>query len=295
MNHARFPKQFIESSMKDWPAGSHIVLEGSTDDGTDLLAIGYKYNSKKILCFVSTKNVGSTEPTCYYEAHWLNKNGNMMSTCVPRPKIINDYLLHLNTIDRHNHVHQFLLWLEKHWKTEDGYFQIITTIFGICITNAWKAYRFHIGNRHHHKQMTIDDFADLLCHDCLNNKFTDVTYEDSIFVIPGTPDMATTWMMETQQQYLESSNETNKMLEKIQVLDAQTVVSSLTLSRALASHSANIHDTIKLPEHKIRSDPTKSSALHTKQLWCKICKNKTAFKCLECIPSLLLCKITMSI
>jgi len=33
MNHARFPKQFIESSMKDWPAGSHIVLEGLTDDG----------------------------------------------------------------------------------------------------------------------------------------------------------------------------------------------------------------------------------------------------------------------
>jgi len=179
-NHARFPKQFIESTIKNWPARSHIVLEGSSEDDINLLVIGYKYNSKKILCFVSTKNVGSTEPTCYYEARWLDKNGNTMSRRVPRPKIINDYFSHSNAIDRHNHVRQFLLRLEKHWKTEDGYFRIITTIFGICITDAWKAYRFHIGNRHRHKQMTIDDFADLLCHDCLNNKFTDVIYEDSI-------------------------------------------------------------------------------------------------------------------
>jgi len=46
-NHARFPKQFIESTKKYWPAGSHIVMEGSSEDGVDLLAIGYKYNTKK--------------------------------------------------------------------------------------------------------------------------------------------------------------------------------------------------------------------------------------------------------
>ena len=132
--------------MKSWPAGSHMVLEASAVDGMDLLAIGYKYNSRKVLCFVSTKNVGSTEPTCYYEARWIDKNGNTMSRHVPRPKIIDDYFTHSNTVDKHNHVWQFLLCLEKHWKTEDGYFRIITTIFGICITDAWKAYRYHLGS-----------------------------------------------------------------------------------------------------------------------------------------------------
>jgi len=61
------------------------------------------------------------------------------------------------------------------------------------------------------------------------------------------------------------------------------------LSRALASHSANIHDIIKLQENEKRSDPIKSWALCTKWLQCKICGNKTAFKCSECIPSLSLC------
>jgi len=131
--------------MKSWPAGSHIVMEGTTENGIDLLAIGYKYNSRKILCFILTKNVGSTVPTCYYETRWIDPNGNTMCRRVPRPKIIDDYFSHSNAIDKHNHVRQFLLGLEKHWKTEDGYFQIITTIFGICITDAWKAYRFHIG------------------------------------------------------------------------------------------------------------------------------------------------------
>jgi len=108
--------------MKTWPAGSHIVMEGLADNG-DLLAIGYKYNSEKILCFAYfNKNIGVTEPSCYYKACWVDQNGNTMSRCVLRPKTINKYFLHSNTVDKHNHVHQFLLWLEKHWKTEDDYF-----------------------------------------------------------------------------------------------------------------------------------------------------------------------------
>jgi len=43
-NHARFPKDFIETTLETWLAGSHIVLEGSASEGVDLLAVGYKYN-----------------------------------------------------------------------------------------------------------------------------------------------------------------------------------------------------------------------------------------------------------
>jgi len=263
-NHARFPKQFIESTIKNWPARSHIVLEGSSEDGVDLLAIGYKYNTKKVLCFVSTKIVGSTEPACYYEACWMDPNGNMMSRRVPRPTTINEYFLHSNTVDKHNHVHQFLLWLEKHWKTEDGYFQIITTIFGICITDAWKAYQFHLGNWHHHKQITIDDFADLLCHDCLNNKFSDMTSEESALVIPSMPKVVTTQTSETQQSS-KNSDKTSRILHRyIHVSDAPTAVSSLLHSRASGLHQSNVHDVIKVQANEKGSDPMKSLALQTK-------------------------------
>ncbi len=47
-----------------------------------------------------------------------------------------------------------------------------------------------------HKQISIDDFADLLCHDCLNNKFSDVTYKESTLVIPGMPEVTTMQMSE---------------------------------------------------------------------------------------------------
>jgi hypothetical protein len=44
--HALFPKNEIESQMKDVPSGLWVTLE-SVVDGVDLLAIGYKYNRRK--------------------------------------------------------------------------------------------------------------------------------------------------------------------------------------------------------------------------------------------------------
>jgi len=42
-NHARFPKDFIETSMKTWPAAHtsySLLVEGSASEGVDLLAVG---------------------------------------------------------------------------------------------------------------------------------------------------------------------------------------------------------------------------------------------------------------
>jgi len=38
-NHSRFPKDFIETTMKNWLASSHIVLEGLASKGVNLLSI----------------------------------------------------------------------------------------------------------------------------------------------------------------------------------------------------------------------------------------------------------------
>ena len=65
-NHARYPKKFLENKMKDWPPGSHLLLE-STYKGVNLFACGYKYN-KKNCCFIFTKGSGHTqEGQCYEE------------------------------------------------------------------------------------------------------------------------------------------------------------------------------------------------------------------------------------
>ena len=43
--------------MKIWPGGSYLVSEATDSEGTGLVAIGYKYNSKKAMCFVATQGV----------------------------------------------------------------------------------------------------------------------------------------------------------------------------------------------------------------------------------------------
>ena len=52
--------------MKDWPpaGGSVLTLECKTPEtGVDLVAsIGYKYNQKKVLCFVMTKTQALQNP-----------------------------------------------------------------------------------------------------------------------------------------------------------------------------------------------------------------------------------------
>jgi hypothetical protein len=36
----------------------NLTLEATTSKGVKLIAVGYKYNSFKVLCFVATKNAG---------------------------------------------------------------------------------------------------------------------------------------------------------------------------------------------------------------------------------------------
>ena len=60
-NHAKFPKSYLESEMKDWPPGTHMVLE-TTSRGKVYYVIGYKYNMKKVICFIATEGAGHTLP-----------------------------------------------------------------------------------------------------------------------------------------------------------------------------------------------------------------------------------------
>ena len=85
----------------------------------------------------------------------------------------------------HNQAHQFELKLEKHWATQTGYFQFLTSMLGIVITDAWKAYCHHLHKRNCHKNMEIEDFANLLAKDMLENKLCNSTMEKEVLFIPA--------------------------------------------------------------------------------------------------------------
>lgn len=158
-NHSRSCKGWLEHTMKDYPGGTWIVLEGHAEkEGVDLCQIGYKYNKSKVLTFVFTKGAGSTEKGVPYKAKFPDRYGNISERHVERPQLISLFFGASNRIDSWNHLRQYELALEKKWVTQCGYFRIFTTLTGMTVGDCYGLIPY-ITNR---KKDTIIDVADEL-------------------------------------------------------------------------------------------------------------------------------------
>ena len=188
--HRHFPKVYIETLMKDWPSGTHVVLE-TTKNQKKYYAIGYKYTSKKVICFISSAKAGHTLPGVPYEAKWVDVNNKVTIREIPRPHIISQFFTHSNQIDKHNHARQDLLGIEDNVITECGYFRLYCTYLGMTVTDSWKLYRHHLGNKHGNKTISIMDFSNILCKTLLLNDYKGTAYESrSIPTLPCLDDPA---------------------------------------------------------------------------------------------------------
>ena len=165
--HSRYPKDFIEDKMKDWPGGSFLTLE-ATVDSVPLLAIGYKYNRRKVLFFVATRGSGTFEDGVPYEQKFPDLYGNVMVRRVPRPKILSNYFERSNVIDSHNQLRQNELALEQFILTNNCWFRLFTTLVGMTITDAYRAHKHHMKKTT--RNFPIVSFADRLGYDLLSNQ-----------------------------------------------------------------------------------------------------------------------------
>ena len=163
-----FPNLELEAEMEHFPSGSHIVMECDVP-GKDvkLLAIGYRYNCKKTLLFVATKDAGDTLPGEPYIAKYNDSVGNVCQREVARPAILSNYFKKSNKVDSHNHVRQGIIALEKMWVTHDCWFRLVTTLIGITATDAWKASRHQSPG----EDLSAIQFCDRLAYDCFENDF----------------------------------------------------------------------------------------------------------------------------
>ena len=168
--HSRTPKAIFEKEMEEWPGGSYLVAM-CTEPGTgvELVFTGYKYCSRKVVCFIATKNAGSTQPDASrpYVAKFLDGFFNVKSRNVDRPAIISTYFENSNVIDRHNQLRQGELGLEDKWVTQDGFFRYGTTKIGQTVTDAFNAVKFSVKGRNPLKNVSIKQFAGILCFDML--------------------------------------------------------------------------------------------------------------------------------
>ena len=102
-----------------------------------LLAIGYKYNSRKVLGFIATEGAGITEPGDPYLSFFPNMYSNVSVRPVVRPHLLGSYFNVCNTIDSNNRMQQSDLLLDKYWVTQSGYFRLATTVaLGMDITDG---------------------------------------------------------------------------------------------------------------------------------------------------------------
>lgn len=169
-NTGWYPKDEIETKMKDWPSGSYLVMESTAPiTGVKLVAIGYRYNARKTLCFVMTKDAGSTLPGTPYMAKFPDQCGNVVERKVTRPQALSFFFETSNLMDAHNHARQYLLALERHWKTPNPWFRNVTTIIGMTVIDCWKALKHRMPQLH--GNMSVEEYADCLAFDCYNNGY----------------------------------------------------------------------------------------------------------------------------
>ena len=119
-----------------------------------------------MLC--GNKNAGSTIAGDPYRARFLNDHDNLVSRPVDHPELISKYFQRSNGIDKHNQARQFELRLEKNWRMQNAWFHLVTSIIGICVTDAWKGYRYAFRSKNE-EEMTIRDFADRLAYELIHN------------------------------------------------------------------------------------------------------------------------------
>ena len=282
-NHSRFPKKEIEQLMEEFPSGSHLVFECcSPMTGVPLVAIGYKYNARKVLCFIATKNAGSTRPGKPYIARFPDEFGNVSNRAVPRPSIITQYFENSDKVDAHNHVRQYQLALEKRWITHCGWFRISTTFIGITLSDAWKCVKFQSKNSVLRK-LTIKQFADRVAWDCANNPHSDdkdsttgnsfiqvnATASDNLIGDDDCGIAAAPQELSLLSQLLDQAQISCIPISELASL-AQSSISPLSSSQgsrsSLSSHEATLND-------------KKTSDGRTARRRCRICHKQTPWMC----------------
>lgn len=132
----------------------------STCDGIELLAIGYKYSSKKTLFFCAPVGAGGTIPGKPYVTKWPDEYGNVCTRNVLRLVICSRYFKYARMIDNHNQMRQHELALEKKWVTQDCWFRLYTSIIGMTVVDSMLAIRSSVPPGHVRRNMPTKVFAE---------------------------------------------------------------------------------------------------------------------------------------
>ena len=174
--HKGFCIATLENETKNFPGGSYLVMKSTprVTGGIPLLTIGYKYNSRRVLRFITTEEDGSTETgdpylSCFPETYY-----NDSVRCVVCPHLIGRYFSACNAIKNQNRMQNSDLALEKYWVTQSGYFRLETTVaLGMGIADGNLLYYHGVAEGNMDKKISTLEYNNRRVYECFNNPFTD--------------------------------------------------------------------------------------------------------------------------
>ena len=134
-----------------------------------LVAIGYKYNVRKVLYFIVTDNSGSTKTGIPYLSNYPYQFTNVVISPVAHPLVMS-FFSAVNDVDSHKKSRQSDLSLEKLWVIQCGCMRLCTTVAtGMTIANGWKLFRYGVKRDHYEKLISTREFSEQLAQDFFNN------------------------------------------------------------------------------------------------------------------------------
>ena len=154
--------------------GSYLVMKSTprVPGGRPLLAIGYKYNYRKVLGFIATEGAGSTLPGDPYLSCFSGIYSNVSVRPVIRPHLLGMYFNACNAIYNQNRMRKSDLVLEIYWVTQSGYFRFATTVaLGMDITYGKLLYCNVVSEVNMDRKISIFEYNNRKVYDCFNNPF----------------------------------------------------------------------------------------------------------------------------
>ena len=127
-----------------------------------MVAIGYKYNSQKVLSFITIEGGGGvTTHGILYLFNYPDQFSNVSILSNVCPQVLYKFFWSFNEIDSHIKCRQYGLALDKLWVTQCGWLRLYTMVeIGIITTNFWKRFCCGVNREHYEKDNRIKEYSE---------------------------------------------------------------------------------------------------------------------------------------
>ena len=134
-----FPKKVLLAVLRSrhgTRSAGHWVVMRTEISGIKLFICGYAWSNSSVAYFVST--CGKTLPSPKkYMSNFEDDFGFAQTKELSRPSFLDFFFTYCPIIDEHNKQRQFLLRLEKCWKTQDPWFRLLTTLLSESVVDLY--------------------------------------------------------------------------------------------------------------------------------------------------------------